>query len=34
MDSSESFTELMKQAEHCGRDSPFFSFTMLSVASS
>src|SRR3954469_364450 len=23
MDSSESFTELMKQAEHCGRDSPF-----------
>ena len=34
IDSSESFTELMKQAEHCGRDSPFFSFTTLSVASS
>src|SRR5208337_3741893 len=34
IDSSESFTELMKHAEHCGRDSPFFNFTMLSVASS
>src|SRR5581483_287058 len=34
MDSSESFTELMKHAEHCGRDSPFFNLMMLSVASS
>src|SRR5260370_13539475 len=34
IDSSVSPTELMKQAEHCGFDSPFFSFTILPVASS
>src|ERR1700720_2100081 len=34
IDSSESFTELMKQAEHCGRDSPFFNLFMLSLDSS
>ena len=34
MDSSESRTELMKHAEHCGRDSPFFNLRMLSFASS
>src|SRR5579871_4822911 len=34
MDSSVSPTEFMKQAEHCGRLSPFFSLTIESVASS
>src|ERR1700751_5524001 len=34
IDSRESRPELMKQAEHGGRDSPFFSFTILSATSS
>src|ERR1700682_6501949 len=31
MDSNVSPTELIKHAEHCGRDSPFFNLTILSV---
>src|SRR5271170_8031585 len=34
IDSSESFTELMKQAEHCGCESPFFILTIPSLDSS
>src|SRR5258708_38944292 len=34
IDSSASPTQLLKQPEHCGRDSPFFNLPLLLVSSS